>query len=88
MVDIKLAKASVPGTSPGIIPGAGVVEVVVVLLELVEAVVVEEEEGVVVAVVVEVVDWPGVGMPGGRLKPIMLKSPGEVSLSCSKAFWI
>lgn len=87
MVDIKLAKASVPGTSPGTRPGVEVDEVVVVvLLELVEAVVVEEEveEGVVVVVV----DWPGFGMPGGRLMPIMLNSPGEVSLSCSKAFWI
>ena len=66
-------------------PGVELVEVVV-LVGLVGAVVVEEDVVEAEDVVVEVVDWPGGVMPGGRFIPIMLKSPGEVSLSCSNAF--
>lgn len=81
---MRLAKASVPGTSPGIMPGAVVDGVVVVLLEVA---VVEVEEGEVVVVLAVVPVEATVGMTGGMLRPIMLKSPGEVCLSCSRAFW-
>lgn len=88
MVDMRLAKASVPGTSPGIRPGAVVDEVEVVLLEVAVVEVEEDEDEEEVVVLAVVLVEPVVGTTGGRLRPMTLKSPGEVCLSWSRAFWI
>lgn len=76
-MDIRFAKASVPGMSPGKLLD---VEDVDVLLGVVDVVVVE------LLVVVVVVDWfvtPPGEITGGKFSPIELNRPGEVCLSCS-----
>lgn len=84
-----MAKASVPGIRPGMTAGVGA-ELDDVVVDVVE---VEEEEVVVEGVVlfaeVEVVAVvEGGTTPGGRLRPMELKSPGEVWRNCSKPLCI
>ena len=86
IIDIKLLKASVPGTNP--VPMFGdVVDVDVVAVEDED-----DEDAVLVVVVValfEDVAWLEFGdAPGGKLKPIVLNRLGALSLNCSIPDWI